>query len=84
MARKRQEEELSVKARMQAENLKKQEESVRKQEAMRKGNICHIQFQLFGYTAFANYCRPVFDSGKVSVMFEISYGFLRYHHLRSS
>ncbi|MCP9262056.1 ATPase family AAA domain-containing protein 3 [Dirofilaria immitis] len=39
LARKRQEEELAIKARMQAESLKKQEESVRKQEAMRKGSI---------------------------------------------
>ncbi|CAG9529831.1 unnamed protein product [Cercopithifilaria johnstoni] len=41
LARKRQEEELAVKARMQAESLKKQEESVRKQEAMRKATIEH-------------------------------------------
>ncbi|VDM21871.1 unnamed protein product [Wuchereria bancrofti] len=41
LARKRQEEELTIKARMQAENLKKQEESVRKQEAMRKATIEH-------------------------------------------
>ncbi|KAL3994766.1 ATPase family AAA domain-containing protein 3 [Acanthocheilonema viteae] len=41
LARKRQEEELTMKARMQAENLKKQEESVRKQEAMRKATIEH-------------------------------------------
>uniref|UniRef100_A0A0R3RPT7 AAA domain-containing protein n=1 Tax=Elaeophora elaphi TaxID=1147741 RepID=A0A0R3RPT7_9BILA len=41
LARKRQEEELAIKARMQAESLKKQEESVRKQEAMRKATIEH-------------------------------------------
>ncbi|KAK6103428.1 ATPase family AAA domain-containing protein 3B [Brugia pahangi] len=41
LARKRQEEELTMKARMQAENLKKQEESVRKQEAIRKATIEH-------------------------------------------
>ncbi|VDP24679.1 unnamed protein product, partial [Onchocerca flexuosa] len=41
LARKRQEEELATKARMQAESLKKQEESVRKQEAMRKATVEH-------------------------------------------
>uniref|UniRef100_A0A914Z179 AAA+ ATPase domain-containing protein n=1 Tax=Panagrolaimus superbus TaxID=310955 RepID=A0A914Z179_9BILA len=41
LARKRQEEELSMKARMQEEALRKQEESVRKQEALRKATIEH-------------------------------------------
>ncbi|VDN02064.1 unnamed protein product [Thelazia callipaeda] len=41
LARKRQEEELAVKARMQAESLKKQEESVKKQEAMRRATVEH-------------------------------------------
>lgn len=37
-----------MKARMQAESLKKQEESIRKQEAIRKGN----QFQFTRFIAF--------------------------------
>jgi ATPase family AAA domain-containing protein 3A/B len=41
LARKRQEEELALKARMQAEALQKQEESVKKQEALRKATIEH-------------------------------------------
>lgn len=41
LARKRQEEELAVKTRMHEENLRKQEESVKKQEAMRRSTIEH-------------------------------------------
>ncbi|VDN50643.1 unnamed protein product [Dracunculus medinensis] len=41
LARKRQEEELSMKARMQEESLRKQEESVKKQEAVRRATIEH-------------------------------------------
>lgn len=41
LARKRQEEELATKARMQEEMLRKQEESVKKQEALRKATIEH-------------------------------------------
>uniref|UniRef100_A0A7E4ZTZ7 AAA domain-containing protein n=1 Tax=Panagrellus redivivus TaxID=6233 RepID=A0A7E4ZTZ7_PANRE len=41
LARKRQEEELAMKARMQEEALRKQEESVKKQEALRKSTIEH-------------------------------------------
>jgi ATPase family AAA domain-containing protein 3A/B len=41
LARKRQEEELQMKARMQEEALRKQEESVKKQEALRKSTIEH-------------------------------------------
>ncbi|KAK0395748.1 hypothetical protein QR680_001411 [Steinernema hermaphroditum] len=41
LARKRSEDELALKARMQEENLRKQEESVKKQEALRKSTIEH-------------------------------------------
>lgn len=41
LARKRQQDELAMKAQMQAESLKKQEESVKKQEALRKATIEH-------------------------------------------
>ncbi|KAL3075592.1 hypothetical protein niasHT_034959 [Heterodera trifolii] len=41
LARKRQEEEMSMKARMQEETLRRQEESVKKQEALRKATIEH-------------------------------------------
>ncbi|CAD6190230.1 unnamed protein product [Caenorhabditis auriculariae] len=41
LARKRQEEELAMKAKMQEESLRKQEESVKKQEALRKATIEH-------------------------------------------
>lgn len=41
LARKRQEEELAAKARMHEETLRRQEESVRKQEALRKATIEH-------------------------------------------
>ncbi len=39
LARKRQEHELEAQAQMNAENLRKQEESVKRQEALRKGSI---------------------------------------------
>uniref|UniRef100_A0A914XRN9 AAA+ ATPase domain-containing protein n=1 Tax=Plectus sambesii TaxID=2011161 RepID=A0A914XRN9_9BILA len=41
LARKRQQDELAMQQQMQEENLKKQEESVRKQEAMRKATVEH-------------------------------------------
>uniref|UniRef100_A0A914GZI4 AAA+ ATPase domain-containing protein n=1 Tax=Globodera rostochiensis TaxID=31243 RepID=A0A914GZI4_GLORO len=41
LARKRQEEEMSMKARMQEDALRKQEDSVKKQEALRKSTIEH-------------------------------------------
>jgi hypothetical protein len=40
LARERQKDELAKKAAMQQELLAKQEESVRKQEAIRKGKYC--------------------------------------------
>lgn len=41
LARKRQEEEMTMKARLQEEQLRKQEESIKKQEAIRKATIEH-------------------------------------------
>lgn len=50
LARKRQEDEMKMKAQLHQENLRKQEESVAKQEALRKSNFKIIQvFLIFNF-----------------------------------
>ena len=47
LARKRQEEELAAKARLQEDQLRKQEESVKRQEDLRKGMYFYFFAKIF-------------------------------------